>query len=103
MIRHAKRYINHVKRQSQAIKEVHAVLFATLGTVAFIFLYLYIASVSSPNDKEGKPVLSSNFSSPVTLFVEQVKNATEQMKKGSSFEVFNGGAGQKVETETLAP
>jgi hypothetical protein len=96
MIRHFKRYVNHVKRQSQAIKEVHAVLFATLGTACFIFLYLYVSSISSDTDKEGKAIASSNFSSPITLFIEQVRNATEQMKKGSSFEFFNEEVKQNI-------
>ena len=89
MIRHFKRYVHHVKRQSQAIKEVHAVLFATLGTACFIFLYLYVASVSSDTDKEGKPVASSNFSSPITLFMDQVKSATSELMTASSFKIVN--------------
>jgi hypothetical protein len=89
MIRYFRRYVNHVKRQSQAIKEVHAVLFATLGTVCFIFLYLYVSSISSDIDREGKPVASSNFSSPVTLFMDQVKSAVSELMTASSFKIVN--------------
>ncbi len=105
MIRHIKRYINHVKHQSQAIKEVHAVLFATLGTVVFIFLYLYVSSVSDSTDKEGEPITSTNFASPITLFLDQVKRATEEFGKGATFQVVNkndGANGEGVSGE-IAP
>ncbi len=71
------------------MREVHAVLFATVLTLLFIFLYLYIGSVSSDKDVEGKPVLSTEFASPFSLFMDQVKDAVSRVKDGRSFEIVN--------------
>lgn len=91
MIRYVERYINHVKRQSHAIKEVHAVLFATVGTLLFIFLYLYIGSVSSTEDSKGVSVSSTEFESPLALFMRQIEEAFSQIGKGGTIKVSNEG------------
>lgn len=89
MFHHLSRYLSHVKRQSHAIKEVHALLFATLGTLLFVFAYLYVGSVSSDEDKNGKPVVSTTFESPFQMFSNQVKQIFIQVKQGGIVEVVN--------------
>ena len=89
MIRLLSRYIHHVKRQSSSIREVHALLFATFGTLLIIFLYVYIGSVSKPNDAEGVPVASTSYPSPFSLFTTQIREVLGAVKTGRTIEVIN--------------
>lgn len=100
MIRSVQKYVHHVRRQSHAMREVHAVLFATVLTLLFIFLYLYIGSVSSDKDVEGKPVLSTEFASPFSLFMDQIKGAFSRVKDDRSFEIVNQGESTSTGADT---
>ncbi len=83
------KYLHHVKRQSSSIREVHALLFATVGMLMFVFLYVSIGSVSNTNNAEGVPVASTSYPSPFDLFTSQIREVLGAVKTGRTLEVIN--------------
>ena len=89
MFRLLSKYLHHVKRQSSSIREVHALLFATVSTLFFIFLYVYVGGISKTNDAEGVPVASVSYPSPFSLFTTQIREVLGAVKTGRTIEVIN--------------